>query len=212
MKKPIPLPAAARRSAPCLRRWETALLLALCVSLFAGMLVSREQQKLASGLIRLHVIAVSDSEDDQRTKLAVRDAVLSYLTPQLEAAGSPREAREILENALPALEKCARETADVPARATLGWENYPTRQYDGFALPAGRYLSLRVELGAAQGKNWWCVVYPPLCNAAVRDRETFSALLDGHSAALITETDSDGVVLKFRVLELLAALRERFGD
>lgn len=194
---------------PFLRAWEISLLLAMCVTLLSGMFASREQRALANGLIRLHVIAASDSDADQRTKLLVRDAVLDCLTPQLDTARTPREAQEIIENALPALEALGTEVANVPARASLGWENYPTRQYEGFALPAGRYLSLRVELGAAQGKNWWCVVFPPLCAACAEDAEGLNALLDGKTVALITG-ERDGYVLKFRVLELWAALKRLF--
>ena len=199
----------APRKTPFLRIWELSLLLALCVTLLFGLASAQEQKKLSRGLIRLHVIAVSDSEEDQRTKLRVRDAVLDCLTPQLENAKTPREAQEIISRALPALEALGAELANVPTRATLGWENYPTRQYEGFALPAGRYLSLRVELGAAQGKNWWCVVFPPLCAACAEDAAGLNALLDGKSVALITG-ESDGYVLKFRVLELWAALKDLF--
>ena len=77
-----------------LRRWEAALLIALCVSMLAGMFVSRQQRQLAEGLIRLHVIAESDSQKDQETKLRVRDAVLQTLTPEIEAAPSPEAAAE----------------------------------------------------------------------------------------------------------------------
>ena len=155
--------AIAAEKKPFLRAWETALLLALCVTLLLGLLAGRSQQKLASGLIRLHVIAASDSAEDQQTKLRVRDAVLDALTPELDSAASPRQAQKIIEARLPELAAIGGEISGGSSRATLGWENYPTRQYEGFALPAGRYLSLRVELGEAQGQNWWCVMFPPLC-------------------------------------------------
>ena len=202
--------AIAAEKKPFLRVWETALLLALCVTLLLGLLAGRSQQKLASGLIRLHVIAASDSAEDQQTKLRVRDAVLDALTPALNSATSPRQAQEIIEARLPELAAIGGEISGSASRATLGWENYPTRQYEGFALPAGRYLSLRVELGEAKGQNWWCVVFPPLCSTCVDGAADVSALLDGKTAALITG-ESEGYVLKFRVLELWAAFRARFA-
>lgn len=203
--------AIASEKKPFLRMWETALLLALCVTLLLGLLAGRSQQKLASGLIRLHVIAASDSAEDQQTKLRVRDAVLDALTPELDSAASPQQAQAIIEVRLTELAAIGEKISGSASRATLGWENYPTRQYEGFALPAGRYLSLRIELGEAQGQNWWCVVFPPLCSTCVDDAEDVSALLDGKTAALITG-ESEGYVIKFRILEFWGALCARFGE
>ena len=195
---------------PFLRVWELALLLALCLSMLAGLWAGREQRALAAGLIRLHVIAASDSEADQQTKLRVRDAVLETLTPALADAESPAEAKARVQALLPALAETARAVSGGEARATLGWENYPTRRYDGFALPAGRYLSLRLSLGAAEGKNWWCVVFPPLCAACAGDREAFSALVGEEDAALLTG-EGRGYVLKFRLMELWEQLRAKIA-
>ena len=98
-----------------------------------------------------------------------------------------------------------------PAKAQLGWETYPTRFYDGFALPAGRYLSLRLSLGAAQGKNWWCVVFPPLCAACAEDEAAFAALVGEEDAALLTG-ESRTYVLKFRLIELWDLLRAKITE
>jgi len=192
-----------------LRRWELALLMALCVSMLWGLFAAKEQRSLAEGLIRLHVIAESDSEKDQAAKLLVRDAVLEALTPELESAETPQAAAETIRALLPELEAVSAETGGCAARASLGWETYPTREYGEFALPAGEYLSLRIELGEAKGHNWWCVVYPPLCTTAAGSAEAVSALLSGRNAALITE-DGGGYVLKFRCMELWAAFHSRF--
>ena len=193
-----------------LRRWETALLAALCISMLFGLFAAREQRQLAEGLIRLHVIAESDSPEDQDTKLLVRDAVLEALGPGIENAAGPEEAAETIRSLLPELERLSAAVGGCTARASLGRESYPTRQYGDFALPAGEYLSLRIELGAAEGHNWWCVVYPPLCATAAGSAEAVSSLLDGRSAALITG-ESGAYVLKFRCMELWAALRGRFA-
>ena len=190
-----------------LRRWEIALLLALVVSMLAGLWAGREQRRLASGLIRLHVIASSDNAEDQALKLAVRDAVLETLTPALSAAETPQQAQEIVENRLPELARIGEAVSGQRAVASLGWENYPTREYEGFALPAGDYLSLRLELGEAQGKNWWCVVFPPLCAAAAEhSQDALREMLGEDEAALVTG-DGTGYVLKFKLLELWDALR-----
>lgn len=94
-----------------LRRWETALLAAVCVALLTGVRAGAVQRDLAEKVIRLHVIAVSDSPEDQAVKLQVRDAVLAYLEPALEGVADVREAEEVLETALPELEELARGTS-----------------------------------------------------------------------------------------------------
>ena len=193
---------------PFFRVWELALLLSLCLTLLTGLWAGREQRALASGLIRLHVIAASDSAADQETKLRVRDAVLALLTPALADAETPEAARARVEKLLPALRETAERVSGGAAAATLGWEDYPTRRYDGFALPAGRYLSLRLSLGAARGRNWWCVVFPPLCAACAEDEEAFSALVGEKDAALL-RGEGRGVVLKFRLIELWELLRAK---
>ena len=195
---------------PFFRVWELALLFSLCLTLLTGLWAGREQRALAAGLIRLHVIAASDSAADQAVKLRVRDAVLELLTPALADAATPEEARERTEALLPALRETAERVSGGAARAALGWEDYPTRHYDGFSLPAGRYLSLRLSLGAAQGRNWWCVVFPPLCTACAEDREAFASLVGEKDAALL-RGEGRAVVLKFRVLELWQLLRARWS-
>ena len=185
-----------------LRPWEIALLLALAVTLGAAVWADRRQASLADGVIRLHVIANSDSEADQAAKLTARDRVLDTLTPLLAGCRSRGEAARVIEAAIPALE------AD-GVRVTLGEEYYPTRAYDGFALPAGRYLSLRVVLGAGEGHNWWCVVFPPLCTEALAEdaSDAFLSLDDG-DAALITQ-QTPAYELRFRVLEWWGVLKNR---
>ena len=90
---------------------------------------------------------------------------------------------------------------------TLSEEFYPTREYDGFSLPAGNYTSLRVVLGEGEGHNWWCVVYPPLCVSAAEASRAAMETLDDGTAKIITE--SDGYVYKFKLLELWGMLTEK---
>ena len=166
------------------------------------------QADLAGKLIRLHVVANSDSEADQAVKLLVRDAVLERAEAQLADCAAMAEAEARLAELLPELEAAAAalvaaEGYAYPVRATLGWEEYPTRTYDGFALPAGRYLSLRVTIGEGAGQNWWCVVFPPLCMAATTEEFALSAQgagLTREEVSLITQ-ESEGVVVRFKIIE-----------
>lgn len=190
-----------------LKIWELSLLVAVCIAMCAGVWAQGRQTELSGSLIRLHVIANSDSAEDQELKLAVRDSVVELLTPILTEAGDMEMAGEIINGSLGEIEAAARRTAaafgaECAVTAELGLENYPTREYDGFSLPAGEYVSLRVTLGEGDGQNWWCVVFPPLClSTAQLEAADDAGLLSEDDIALITESDS-GYVLRFRVLEL----------
>ena len=179
--------------------WETAGLLALCVTLLFGLWAERRQTALAENIVRLHVIAASDSEADQAEKLRVRDAVLSYLAPKLRDAASAEEAADTLRAALPEVAALSETVSGRSARAELGREFYPTREYETFSLPAGAYTSLRVTLGEGAGHNWWCVVYPPLCTAAAEEVRSTAALSED-DLKLITGEDGE-YIFKFRIIE-----------
>lgn len=195
------------------RHFEVALLLALAVTLLWGASSADRQETLSRKLIRLHVIANSDSEADQSLKLAVRDAVLAQATALLEQSADREDAWRQLETSLPELEQtAARVCGDrYPVRATLTTAEFPLKEYDGFALPAGRYPALRVIIGEGAGRNWWCVVYPPLCTAACTDLEgaAIEAGLAQDEVRLIT--DQQGYTLRFRAVELWQQVRRWVG-
>lgn len=193
--------------------WEASLLLALCFSLCLGTWAQAKQSSLSSSLVRLHVIAVSDDEYEQALKLRVRDGVLSYISPKLRDVKSAQQAQEIIKSELDGIKAAAESSAEGRSvEVTLSQEYYPTRNYEKFSLPAGKYQSLRVILGEGEGHNWWCVVFPPLCTTAATDLEetAVAAGLDGEDISLITEED-EGYVLKFRAVELWENLRRWLG-
>ncbi len=187
-----------------LKVWELAALCALCLTLCLSTWAQGRQQELSEKLVRLHVIAASDEPAEQELKLRVRDAVLEYLTPLLDEAESSEDAQSVISESLGSIQQAASRCAEGRrVRVTLGSEYYPTREYEGFTLPAGRYRSLRVILGEGEGHNWWCVVFPPLCVSAAGQ----SAALDAMSESdreLITETG--GCELRFRIVELWGEL------
>ncbi|MCI6358337.1 MAG: stage II sporulation protein R [Clostridiales bacterium] len=190
-----------------LRPWELALLLALCFTLLCGTWAQGRQQVLAGKLVRLHVIAASDADEAQAVKLQVRDAVLAYLEPKLADVTDVDAAQEIIAANLDGVAQAARTVTPDAVTVTLGPERYPTREYETFSLPAGVYTSLRVTLGAGEGHNWWCVIFPPLCvESSLSDRAVET--LSDDDVKLITE-DGDGYVLRFRLLELWGKLTER---
>lgn len=192
-----------------LRKWEIALLLALCFTLLAGTWAGAASSRVSEGLVRLHVIAASDDATEQAIKLDVRDAVLSYLEPKLASAADIAGAEALIEANLEGIAAAAESAAQGrEVNVTLGEEYYPTREYDTFSLPAGRYRSLRVTLGEGAGHNWWCVVFPPLCLTAADSEAAFEEL-DGETRAIISS--DGGVQFKFRLLELWGELMELLG-
>lgn len=189
-----------------LKTWELAALCALCVSLCVGTWAQGRQRDISSSLVRLHVIAASDETAEQELKLRVRDNVLEYLTPVLDKAESPEEAQRIINGELTsikaAVEACAGGRS---VSVTLGQEYYPTREYEGFTLPAGQYQSLRVILGEGKGHNWWCVVFPPLCVSAAEQNKALDAMSEPERGLI---TEADGYELRFRIVELWGELME----
>lgn len=174
--------------------------------LFASVCDAR-QQELSDGIIRLHVIANSDSDEDQALKLRVRDRVLSYIAPLLSEAEDAQSMQEILGAHMEEIVRTAQEeVADSgctdTVSASLSGEYYPTRDYDTFSLPAGEYTGLRIRIGEAQGHNWWCVVYPSLC----LDSASGSAELTDDQLAFI-ERDGTQYAVAFRVTEWVGELR-----
>ena len=182
-----------------LHPWELALMISVCLTLVIGAWAGARQEGLSERLVRLHVIAASDSAADQAEKLRVRDAVLSYLAPKLRDAASAEEAADTLRAALPEVAAISETVSGRSARAELGREFYPTREYETFSLPAGAYTSLRVTLGEGAGHNWWCVVYPPLCTAAAEEVRSTAALSED-DLKLITGEDGE-YIFKFRIIE-----------
>ena len=197
-----------------LRVGEIALMVALALTMLWGVWSTQEQDVLERKMIRLHVIANSDAQDDQALKLQVRDAVLAQATDLLQQSRDMVDAERKLSLALPAIETAAREKVveegyDYAVAARLEQTEFPTKEYDGFSLPAGEYLALRVVIGEGAGQNWWCVVFPPLCTAAATDIEetAIATGLGEEDISLITEKNQ-GYVLKFRSLELWESLRQ----
>ncbi len=190
----------------------TALMLPM-----SALLPSTSDAELYDNIIRLHVLANSDSEADQALKLQVRDGILITVAELMEGVTDRAIAESILRENLAEIESAAntvlvREGSDYSASVTLTEELYPTREYESITLPAGEYTSLRVMIGEAEGRNWWCVLFPKLCigtvnevGAAVLDEELLAAGLTSSQIRLITG-DSPDVVIKFRLLEWLKSV------
>lgn len=193
------------------RRWERALLFGVGAALLMGTWLTGQQKALAEQMVRLHVVANSDSEADQAVKLRVRDAVLAQAAPWLAEAESREEALEILSAHLPELARIGAETAGEGVKVTASIEEnawFPTKEYEDFALPAGKYTALRITLGEGKGHNWWCVVFPPLCLGSVGETVAERAGNFSENQVRLITGESEGYVVKFKAMELLDELKE----
>ena len=186
----------------------------LILALLLPSLPQPEDRNIYQNIIRLHVLASSDSETDQQIKLAVRDRVLDVTSSLLASAKESDEAVQILLAALDLLKQTADQALSEAgskdeSRITLCRESYPTRSYGSLSLPAGTYTSLKIEIGPAQGQNWWCVLFPSLClsSATTSDRDAFlSAGFTPDQYRLLTQSDKGGYLIRFRLLEFARAL------
>lgn len=172
-------------------------------------------------LIRFHVLANSDSDEDQELKLKVRDAIIQYLQPKLIKSSSIKESEKIIKSEYKQLDKISKNIINengysYDVKVGIEYTNFPTKQYSNIVLPAGEYKALRIIIGDGQGRNWWCVMFPPLCfvddKSGVIDKETDKRLkevLTKEEYELITQKDkaqTSRVQVKFKIVEILDKL------
>mgnify|MGYP004472312663 CR=1 FL=1 len=190
--------------------------LVLLFSACTGIRALGVDAELYDRILRLHVIADSDSDADQAVKLKVRDAVLELLGDEMEASPDLEQACSAAERLMPEAERVARQVLhengfSYGAAVTLGYEYYPTRNYGSFSLPAGRYLSYRIVLGSGEGHNWWCVLFPALCTAPAEQQEDefVAAGFTPGQIGVLSGKKSPKYAVRFRLLELLGELGEK---
>ena len=190
-----------------------SVIAAICL-LIVGLLPVYGEEEIYDKVVRLHVLANSDSEEDQTVKLAVRDAILEVTVPLLQNCQTQEEAVQLLEENRTLLTETAQtvlreEGFDDSVTIEMGLEDYPTRTYDGFCFPAGEYISMRVSLGEGEGQNWWCCLFPPLClDAATVGKEVaedacISVGFTPTQYKIITESDKPVYRARFKILEFL---------
>lgn len=197
------------------------LLLALLLSSIAAF--AAQSDRLQGQVLRLHILANSDSEEDQQLKLQVRDAVVAASAGMFDGAEDESEALERAREQLPLLEKTARQIIadagyDYDVEISLCNMYFTTRFYDGVnggesvTLPAGMYDAVRIVIGEGAGRNWWCVVFPPLCVSAAQesgDSATLDDVLDPEQEEIVTEPGKYKV--RFKIVEIFEDLCHRIS-
>lgn len=181
----------------------------ICLSFVDAYVYARNiSEELFNNVIRLHVIADNDSEEAQRIKLKVRDCVLKKI--KSEELSDYAAACEYVEKHRAELEKCVYEVLNeegVEYAVSIEFEetDFPTKDYDGLSFPKGKYRALRILLGDAEGKNWWCVMYPTLCfSDEVCDNDNASQKLKDEMSTETFAIVAGEAKFKFKILEFFS--------
>ena len=203
----------------CSKKLKNALILIILLFFYIGIsaisYATTVSSDISDSVFRLHVLANSDSEEDQNLKYKVRDALIAYLEDIAKDTSSKEEVMQLVTNHLQDFETIAKQTItkngySYDVTVEVGNFDFPTKNYGDISLPAGYYDALRVKIGEAKGQNWWCVMFPPLCFVNVtsgivpeESKETMKENLNEEEYALISNQDSSTVQFKFKLIEWL---------
>lgn len=176
--------------------------------------VYKDKKELQHNIIRLHVVADSDSQEDQEIKLKVKNAVVAYLQPLVKDFSNKNQAMAFIADNLTSIQRVANEVLEGldssdRVKVHLSAEAFSTRKYETFSLPAGVYDSLRIQIGEGKGKNWWCVVFPSLCLPATSKGFHDTVVSAGFTNELGNSLEN-GRNFRFFILDCLGRIENLF--
>lgn len=202
------------------KRFITVLsLLVLFVFVSALSYVSAVSSNISNSVFRLHVIANSDSTEDQNLKYIVRDELIKYMNEISQNCTTKQEIINLAQKNISNFESIAKKTIqqngyDYNISVEIGNFDFPTKSYGDITLPAGNYDSLRVKIGKAEGQNWWCVMFPPLCFVDVtsgivpeESKKEMKEAMPEEEYSLISETDNSEISFKFKLIEFFENIK-----
>lgn len=196
-----------------MKKLELSMLLALVFVLAVSMLaLERECDGVRESVLRLHVLANSDSSEDQALKLRVRDRLLKESARLFSGAQNREQAIEAAREHAPELRRAAVEEIRAAGfgydvTVEIGECSFDTREYEQVTLPAGVYEAVNVRIGEAEGKNWWCVMFPQMCLPAACESEELEDVLSERQLELVT----GDYTVRFKCIEIIERLKERLG-
>lgn len=188
--------------------------LALILSIFSVGYIANMKSHISQSLLRLHIVGATDSDVDQNLKLAVRDKILSEFSDEFSSCNSVAEAMQTADKLIPQIRQSATDqlsSLGCNADVSVNVERcpFPTKSYGSISLPSGEYTALNIKIGEATGKNWWCVMYPPLC---ITDKsmilsgaslESLKSTLTEQEFLLISNNKRPDIKIKFRIAEAI---------
>ena len=199
---------------------KNLLAVGVCIAVLIvtiGFMPIHGESEIYDSVIRLHVVANSDSKEDQSLKLSVRDAVLEESAELIRDCATREDAALAIQSNLDLFERTAAEVIEkegynYPVSVRLENEDYPSKNYESVCFPSGNYLSLQILIGEARGQNWWCVLFPPLCLSAATDKNAaedafISVGLTPDQYKIVTETDNSTYTVRFKILESIESAK-----
>ncbi len=192
---------------------ECSIALALVISILSSIFgFATECDNVRNKVVRLHILANSDSQEDQNIKLKVRDTLLSSGEELFSGETNRDNAEKILNKNKDNIKKIINNVLfengfEYTADVYLIDEYFETREYDGFIMPAGKYKALKIILGEGKGHNWWCVMFPPLCLPAAKQNGDIDAFFTEEGAEIISNQDK--YIMKFKIIEIIEGIKER---
>ena len=192
------------------------VMILLTTTLVVAIFPTEQDAAIYEDTLRLHILANSDNEEDQALKYGIRDKLLQKYGTRLGSSDNPEEAKENISALIPEIEADVDEWIQdagysYKSCVTLGVEWYDTREYDDFTLPKGYYTSLQVMLGEAEGKNWWCVMYPPLCLDIATEEAPRDDAVIGYTKEEYSLITDRGYNIKFKLLEIFSEAFSKNG-
>lgn len=198
-----------------LKKFEMSIIISMAVSIVFGIVsFSVTAEEIRGDILRLHVLAASDSKDDQELKLKVRDAVLEAGGGIFDGSVNAENAVEKITPQIDVLSETAKKVIeengfDYHVEITIDEEYFSTRTYETVTLPAGEYLSLIVRIGEGKGKNWWCVMFPPMCISATDENDVLKTVLNKNEIRLINRKPE--YEPRFKIIDLYERFKNRIS-
>ncbi|MFI3227315.1 MAG: stage II sporulation protein R [Clostridia bacterium] len=189
---------------------ELALILALFITLTYTAFATNSYQQISNKVIRFHILANSDTDFDQQLKLDVKDQVFAYISDLTANCDTTEQAFEIISQNIEEINTLssqiiAQKGYSYLATTTLDYEFYPQKSYDDFSLPSGYYTGIKIEIGQSEGHNWWCVLFPPLCNQTAYDTKN----LNSDDLDLISSQDYE---FRFKFVDIFSQIKHQIND
>lgn len=196
------------------RKLEASLAISIIVCIvFSVISFANTSAQIRKDVLRLHVIANTDSSVDQNLKIAVRDAILSQGSEIFDGTVTVENAVARITPQIDKLSEIAYEVIkehgfDYSVKISIDEEYFETRTYENVTLPAGKYLSLIVKIGSGEGKNWWCVMFPPMCVSAADEESTLKTVLNQQEIDLVTKKPK--FEPRFKIIEIYENVKNKF--
>lgn len=198
-----------------LKKWELSVLIGLVITITLSTVSFTAQcEDIRSRVLRLHILANSDSSEDQALKLKVRDRLLVVGKDLFSGSSNALQAKDKANDEIQRLQKAAQEVIksegySYPVKIEIAKTDFETRTYDNVTLPAGQYDAVRVLIGEAKGQNWWCVMFPPMCiPAAQPEPEIEDVLTDSETDIVVNKNKYQ---IQFKLVEWYEKIKSKYA-